>query len=121
VLRFWRDTATSMLEQQASRIVADIIKAVEKQERISATLRQRERNGRLCCHSFEQQVRMYLLVPLLSFYPFRVIGGSPGGDRVVCLRPTMRVGRLCMTNGVANFKPDQQSLPFASKATSTKP
>ena len=38
----WRDTTTVKLEQQTSRIVADIIKAVEKDERAAAARRQRE-------------------------------------------------------------------------------
>lgn len=38
----WRDTTTVKLEQQASRIVADIIKAVEKDERAAAARRQYE-------------------------------------------------------------------------------
>ena len=39
----WRDTPTRSLEQQTGRIVADIIKAIEEQEQISAAFRQREK------------------------------------------------------------------------------
>ena len=51
----WRDTATSKLEQQTSRIVADIIKAVEKYERASAALRQREAERQAAARLAEQQ------------------------------------------------------------------
>ena len=51
----WRDTATSRLEQQASRIVADIVKAVEKHERISAALRQHEKERQAAARLAEQQ------------------------------------------------------------------
>ena len=51
----WRDTASSPLEQRANRIVADIIKAVEEQERISAAFRQREEERRAAAIRAEQQ------------------------------------------------------------------
>lgn len=51
----WRDTATSRLEQQVNRIVADIIKAVEEQERISAAFRQREEERQAAARLAEQQ------------------------------------------------------------------
>jgi hypothetical protein len=51
----WRDTATSRLEQQAGRIVADIIKAVEEQARISAALRQLEKERQAAARLAEQQ------------------------------------------------------------------
>ncbi|GAA2845591.1 hypothetical protein Acy02nite_47100 [Actinoplanes cyaneus] len=38
----WRDTPTRSLEQQASRIVAGIIKAVEEQQQVAAAFRKRE-------------------------------------------------------------------------------
>jgi hypothetical protein len=51
----WRDTANSTLEQQANRIVTVIIKAVEKQERISAAFRQREKERQAAARLAEQQ------------------------------------------------------------------
>ncbi|MFC4998537.1 hypothetical protein ACFPIJ_11910 [Dactylosporangium cerinum] len=51
----WRDTPIRSLEQQASRIVADIIKAIEEQERISAAFRQREKERQTAARLAEQQ------------------------------------------------------------------
>ena len=51
----WRDTATSSLEQQAGRIVADIIKAIEEQEQIAAAFRQREKERQAAARLAEQQ------------------------------------------------------------------
>ncbi|WP_203837459.1 hypothetical protein [Winogradskya humida] len=51
----WRDTPTRSLEQQASRIIADIIKAIEEQERITAAFRQREKERQAAARLAEQQ------------------------------------------------------------------
>ncbi|MEW2426547.1 hypothetical protein AB0877_00895 [Micromonospora sp. NPDC047644] len=51
----WRDTAAKSLEQQAVRIVADIIKAIEEQEQISAAFRQREKERQAAARLAEQQ------------------------------------------------------------------
>lgn len=51
----WRDTATSTLEQQASRIVAAIVKAVEEDQRIVAALRQHEKERQAAARLAEQQ------------------------------------------------------------------
>ncbi|MEU4626897.1 hypothetical protein AB0G04_43855 [Actinoplanes sp. NPDC023801] len=51
----WHDTTTKTLEQQAGRIIADIIKAIEKQNRILAAFRQREQERQAAARLAQQQ------------------------------------------------------------------
>ncbi|WP_204010733.1 hypothetical protein [Virgisporangium aurantiacum] len=51
----WRDTPTRKLEQQASRIVADIIKVIQTQEQEAATFRQRQKERQAAARLAEQQ------------------------------------------------------------------
>jgi hypothetical protein len=51
----WRGTASKSLEQQAGRIIADIIKAIEEQEQISAAFRQREKERQAAATLAAQQ------------------------------------------------------------------
>jgi hypothetical protein len=51
----WRDIANKSLERQATRIVADIIKAIEEQEQIAAAFREREKERQAAARLAEQQ------------------------------------------------------------------
>ncbi|GAA2339117.1 hypothetical protein GCM10010170_021020 [Dactylosporangium salmoneum] len=51
----WRDTPTRSLEQQTGRIVANIIKAIEEQEQLSAAFRQREQERQAAARLAEQK------------------------------------------------------------------
>ncbi|MFC4148686.1 hypothetical protein ACFO0M_20725 [Micromonospora mangrovi] len=51
----WRDTPTRSLEQQASRIVADIINSIEEQKQVSAAFHQREKERQAAARLAEQQ------------------------------------------------------------------